>query len=70
MSLADMFAGQIDFDSDLQQGDSVEVLFEKSIHDGQFAGYGPVLGARFVADGREHQAFRWTDPATGQDRVL
>jgi murein DD-endopeptidase MepM/ murein hydrolase activator NlpD len=66
MSLADMFAGQIDFDSDLQQGDSVEVLFEKSTHDGQFAGYGPVLGARFVADGHEHQAFRWTDPATGK----
>jgi murein DD-endopeptidase MepM/ murein hydrolase activator NlpD len=66
MSLADMFAGQIDFDSDLQQGDSVEVLFEKSMHDGQFAGYGPVLGARFVADRRDHQAFRWTDPATGK----
>lgn len=66
MSLADMFAGQIDFDSDLQPGDSVEVLFEKSTHDGQFAGYGPILGARFVADGRQHQAFRWTDPATGK----
>jgi murein DD-endopeptidase MepM/ murein hydrolase activator NlpD len=66
MSLADMFAGQIDFDSDLQPGDTVEVLFEKSTHDGQFAGYGPILGARFVADGREHQAFRWTDPATGK----
>jgi murein DD-endopeptidase MepM/ murein hydrolase activator NlpD len=67
MALADMFAGQIDFDSDLKQGDSVEVLFEKSTHDGQFAGYGPVLGARFVADGREHQAFRWTDPASGKN---
>src|SRR3954452_16656093 len=36
------------------------------MHDGQFAGYGPVLGARFVADRREHQAFRWIDPATGK----
>src|SRR3954469_19946009 len=36
------------------------------MHDGQFAGYGPVLGARFVADRREHQAFRWVDPATGK----
>ena len=70
MALAEMFAGQIDFDSDLQPGDTFEVLFEKSTHDGQFAGYGPILGARFVADGREHQAFRWTDPASAEDRVL
>jgi murein DD-endopeptidase MepM/ murein hydrolase activator NlpD len=66
MSLADVFAGQIDFDSDLQPGDSFDVLFEKSTREGQFAGYGPILGARFTADGREHQAFRWTDPLTGK----
>ena len=66
MALADIFGGQIDFDSDLQPGDSFEVLFEKSSHDGQFAGYGAVLGARFVTDGRDLRAFRWTDPATGQ----
>lgn len=66
MSLAEMFAGQIDFDADLQPGDSLELLFDKSTHDGQFAGYGPILGARFVAAGRPHQAFRWTDPATGK----
>lgn len=65
MSLAEIFGGQIDFDSDLQPGDSFEILFEKSTHDGEFAGYGAILGARFVADGHEHQAFRWTDPATG-----
>lgn len=59
LTLADIFSGQIDFESDLQPGDSFEVLFEKSTRDGQFAGYGDVLGARFVADGREHQAFRW-----------
>jgi murein DD-endopeptidase MepM/ murein hydrolase activator NlpD len=66
MSLADMFAGQIDFESDLQPGDSFDLLFEKSTREGQFAGYGPILGARFVADGREHQAFRWKDPETGR----
>jgi murein DD-endopeptidase MepM/ murein hydrolase activator NlpD len=66
MSLAEIFGGQIDFDSDLQQGDSFEVLFEKSTREGMFAGYGEILGARFVADGREHQAFRWVDPASGR----
>ena len=30
----------------------------------------PILGARFVTDGSDHQAFRWTDPATRQGRLL
>ncbi|MBA2301306.1 MAG: peptidoglycan DD-metalloendopeptidase family protein [Acidobacteria bacterium] len=66
LSLAEIFNGSIDFNSDLQPGDGFEVVFEKSTHAGEFAGYGAILGARLVADGREHQAFRWTDPATGK----
>ena len=66
LTLADIFSGQIDFESDLQPGDSFEVLFEKSTRDGQFAGYGNVIGARFVADGREHQAFRWVSRESGK----
>jgi murein DD-endopeptidase MepM/ murein hydrolase activator NlpD len=66
MALADIFGGQIDFDSELQPGDGFEVLFEKATRAGEFAGYGDILGARFVADGKEYQAFRWTDPATGK----
>ena len=66
MTVAEIFGGQIDFESDLQPGDTFEVLFEKTTHEGQFAGYGAILGARFMADGREHQAFRWTDPASGK----
>jgi murein DD-endopeptidase MepM/ murein hydrolase activator NlpD len=62
MSLADVFSGQIDFDSDLQPGDTFEVLLEKFTRDGQSAGYGPILCARFSADRREHQAFRWSNP--------
>ena len=66
LALAEIFGGSIDFNSDLQPGDAFEVVFEKSTHAGDFAGYGAILGARFVADGREHQAFRWTDPASGK----
>lgn len=66
MLVAEIFSGQIDFDSDLQPGDSFEVLVEKSSHDGQFSGYGAVLGAQFLTDGRDLRAFRWTDPATGK----
>jgi murein DD-endopeptidase MepM/ murein hydrolase activator NlpD len=66
MALAEIFGGQVDFNSDLKQGDGFEVLFEKSTRDGEFAGYGNILGATFVADGKEHQAFRWIDPETGK----
>jgi murein DD-endopeptidase MepM/ murein hydrolase activator NlpD len=66
MALADVFGGQIDFNSDLKQGDRFEVLFEKSTREGQFAGYGNILAATFVADGRTHQAIRWVNPDTGK----
>jgi murein DD-endopeptidase MepM/ murein hydrolase activator NlpD len=66
LALAEVFSGSIDFNSDLQPGDEFEVVFEKSTHAGEFAGYGDIIGARFVADGREHEAFRWTDPQTGK----
>ena len=66
MALAEIFGGQIDFNSDLQPGDRFEVLFEKSTREGQFAGYGNILGATFVSSGKEHQAFRWVDPESGK----
>jgi murein DD-endopeptidase MepM/ murein hydrolase activator NlpD len=67
MALADIFGGQIDFNSDLQPGDTFELLFEKSVRaDGEFGGYGAILGATFVADGRKHQAYRWVNPETGK----
>ena len=66
LALADVFSGTIDFNSGLQRGDGFEVVFEKSQHAGEFAGYGAILGARFEADGREHYAFRWTDPESGK----
>jgi murein DD-endopeptidase MepM/ murein hydrolase activator NlpD len=66
LSIADVFSGSIDFNSGLQPGDGFEVVFERATAGGEFAGYGEILGARFVADGDEHFAFRWTDPATGK----
>jgi murein DD-endopeptidase MepM/ murein hydrolase activator NlpD len=66
MSLAAIFGGQIDFESDLQQGDRFEILVEKSSHDGQFSGYGAILGARFLTGARDLRAIRWTDPSSGR----
>ena len=66
LDLADIFSGQVDFNNDLQPGDTFQVLFEKSTRDGAFSNYGAVLAASMTIDGRQMQAFRWTDPATGK----
>jgi murein DD-endopeptidase MepM/ murein hydrolase activator NlpD len=66
ITLAEIFGGQIDFNSDLQPGDWFEVLFEKATREGQFAGYGSIAGARFSNDGTVFQAFHWTNPETGR----
>jgi murein DD-endopeptidase MepM/ murein hydrolase activator NlpD len=66
LELADIFSGQVDFNNDLQPGDSFKVLFEKATRDGAFSNYGAVLAAAITVDGRQMQAFRWTDPATGK----
>jgi murein DD-endopeptidase MepM/ murein hydrolase activator NlpD/predicted small secreted protein len=60
ISLAEIFGGDVDFQSDLQPGDTVELLFEKIYREGQFAGYGNVAAARLVNDGRDLQAYRFT----------
>jgi murein DD-endopeptidase MepM/ murein hydrolase activator NlpD len=64
IALADIFGGEVDFENDLQPGDLLEVLVESTTYEGQFAGYGPILGARLVNEGRTHQAIRWVNPAT------
>jgi murein DD-endopeptidase MepM/ murein hydrolase activator NlpD len=62
LRLAEIFSGQIDFNSDLQPDDRFEVLFEKNSRDGQFAGYGNILAAALVNGDRRLQAFRFTAP--------
>jgi murein DD-endopeptidase MepM/ murein hydrolase activator NlpD len=66
LDLAEIFSGQVDFNSDLQPGDSFKVLFEKSTRDGQFSSYGAILGAAITVDGRGLRAFRWSDPSSGK----
>ena len=61
LAMAEIFGGEIDFNSDLQPGDSFRLVVEKSVRDdGQFVGYGPVQAAEFVNNGRTLQAMRFT----------
>lgn len=62
IALAEVFGGEIDFNSDLQPGDEFELVFEKRLSDGRFAGYGNIMGAEFRNDGRVLRAFRFEQP--------
>ena len=60
LELADVFGGLVDFNSDLQPGDRVEVLFERAVRSGEPAGYGDVKAAILLNDGRTLTAIRFT----------
>ena len=66
--MAEVFGGEIDFNNDLRRGDHFEVLFEKYFREDEFTGYGDVMAAEFVNDGRQVQAFRFQIP--GDDEAL
>ncbi|RUO57821.1 peptidase M23 [Pseudidiomarina insulisalsae] len=56
MGIASIFGWDIDFALDLRKGDEFSVIYEKEYVDGEFAGYGKVLAAEFVNQGRKYQA--------------
>lgn len=60
LGLADVFSGEIDFNSDLQPGDHFRLLVDRQTREGKLAGYGPILAAEFVNDGRQLRAIRFT----------
>jgi murein DD-endopeptidase MepM/ murein hydrolase activator NlpD len=60
LDLADAFGGEVDFNSDLRQGDRIDVLFERVMRDGTFAGYGAVRAATLTNGGRTITAIRHT----------
>lgn len=61
LAMADIFSGEIDFNSGLQPGDAYRLVVERSVRDdGVFVGYGPVQAAEFVNDGHTVNAIRFT----------
>ena len=61
MEIADIFSSDIDFATDIRNGDSFSVVYEKRTLDGKDAGAGNVLAARFTNDGKTYTAFRYND---------
>lgn len=62
LTLADIFSWDIDFYTDLREGDRFSILFEKKYLRGEFCGYGKVLAAFFTNQGKTFQAYRYTYP--------
>jgi len=67
IAMAEIFAGEIDFNSDLQPGDRYAVNFERFRREGRPDSYGVITAARFENDGRVLHAFRFTTPGSKPD---
>ena len=62
VALADIFSGEIDFNSDLQPGDAYALAFDKYTREGGASNYGAISAAEFRNDGRTLRAIRFTVP--------
>ena len=63
LEMAKIFEGEVDFNSDVQPGDHLEMLVERAMRDGQFAGYGEIKAAIMDNDGRHLTAIGSKDAA-------
>ena len=59
LKLSDIYAWDIDFSSDIRSGDSVRIIIEELWVGEVFKGYGDILAAEFVNNGKKHEAYRY-----------
>jgi murein DD-endopeptidase MepM/ murein hydrolase activator NlpD len=59
LDMADIFAWDVDFNTEIQRGDSFRVVVEKQYLDGRLARYGHILAAEFVRGERVLRALRF-----------
>ena len=67
LALAQVFAGEIDFNTEVQPGDSFAVAFERFVRDGRPPTYGAITAAEFDNDGRRIRAVRFVTPGGEPD---
>lgn len=59
LNISDIFAWDIDFSSDLRNGDTFKVIVEGLYLDGEFKKYGDLLCVEFMNNGNSYQAYRF-----------
>jgi murein DD-endopeptidase MepM/ murein hydrolase activator NlpD len=57
LKLSDIFAWDIDFNTDLRNNDSFKIVAEGLYRDGNFKRYGNILAAEFINDGETYRAY-------------
>lgn len=61
LKLADIFSSDIDFATDVREGDSFSIVYEKRSLDGKPASAGKVMAAKFTNNGVTYTAIRYKD---------
>ncbi|MDA8337834.1 MAG: peptidoglycan DD-metalloendopeptidase family protein, partial [Nitrospiraceae bacterium] len=59
LQLSDIFAWDIDFTSDIRNGDAFKIVAEGFYLNGEFKKYGNILSAEFVNNGEAYRAYRF-----------
>lgn len=67
LALAEIFAWQIDFLTDMRKGDILSILYEDSYRHGEYIKFNRVLAAEVMNNGELYQAFYYEDPAGHTD---
>ena len=67
MQMATLYGWDIDFALDIRAGDTFSLIYQEEYLDGEKLGDGPILVARFVNQGREVNALRYTDESGRTD---
>lgn len=75
LKLSDIYAWDIDFSRDIRNGDTVKVIVEELWVGEAFRGYGDILAAEIINNGKTHTAYRfksndYTDYYDGKGKSL
>jgi murein DD-endopeptidase MepM/ murein hydrolase activator NlpD len=62
LKFADVFTYEIDFLTEVKNGDEYRLVFEEYEKDGEFVKYGEILACEYVSEGVPHTAIFYEDP--------
>lgn len=65
--LSDIFAWEIDFLTEVREGDEFDFVVEGFEDEGNTVFYGDIIAARYVLSGEDHYAFLYQDPKGDMD---
>jgi murein DD-endopeptidase MepM/ murein hydrolase activator NlpD len=65
LEMGDIFAFNIDFTTEIRQGDQFTVIYEKRTRAGQEAPDGKILAAKFINDGATYYAYHFDNDGKG-----